>query len=498
MVRSQFISMNHIVFPGIIPNWINGEQKNAISSELIKKFNPADGNILCNITSSGQPEIQEAVDAAIIAQKSWTKIPPVRRGEILHDLAMNMRRNRVEMAEIIHLETGKSKKDALGETDGAIALALFYSSEGQRLYGRTTTSGVMNKYAMTIRQPIGIAGLIVAANTPIANIAWKVFPALVCGNAAIVKAAKDAPVTAWYFGMLAHDAGLPPGVLNIIEGRGEEAGSSLVRHPDVGLISFTGSTEVGRFIAVECGKRLARVSLELGGKNPLIVCDDADLDNAVKWTLLSAFSNAGQRCAAASRIIIFERVYEKFSQSLIEKVNSLKVGTTDDDDLGPVINEGQLKRMLEVVDHAKDRGARILAGGHRLFDPHHRQGYFMAPTVIENVREEDDISKMELFGPIACLFKVKDFEEALFHANNTSYGLTASIHTKNFNRAIEFTQKIQAGVAVVNAGTYGSEPHMPFGGMKQSGNGTREPGTEALDVYSELKDVYYLINEKDF
>jgi aldehyde dehydrogenase (NAD+) len=271
-----------------------------------------------------------------------------------------------------------------------------------------------------------------------------------------------------------------------------------VEHPDIGVISFTGSTEVGRYIAETAGKRLARISLELGGKNPLVVCDDANLENAVKWVILSAFSNAGQRCAAASRIIIFNSVYDKFTRLLIEKTEQLNIGTADSDDLGPVINETQLKMMINSVEQASRKGARILTGGTRLSGTKYVNGFFMTPTIIDNIGPSEDISKKELFGPIICLYRVNNFEEAVSLANNTHYGLTACIHSRNIHRAIEFTQRIQTGVAVINAGTYGSEPHMPFGGMKQSGNGTREPGTEALDVYSELRDVYIMVDEKEF
>jgi alpha-ketoglutaric semialdehyde dehydrogenase len=496
IMRDDLVNVSDLI-PSIIPNWINGHEECADSKKTIPKFNPTNGSGLCDITASGSLDVQKAVDAAKRAQLLWSKTPPVQRGEILHDLAMGMKKHREEIAHIVHLESGKSYKDALGETDGAIALALFYAGEGQRLYGRTCTSGVVNKYAMTIRQPIGIAGLIISANTPIANVAWKIFPALICGNTVILKAAKDSPATAWIVGKIALEVGLPPGIFNIIQGRGEEAGSPLVEHQDIGVISFTGSTEVGRSIAIACGKRLARVSLELGGKNPLIVCDDADLENAVKWVLLSAFSNAGQRCAAASRIIIFESIYDQFLKMLIKKTSQLKIGSNDSDDLGPVINEGHLNMMLGVIERSKMKGAKILIGGHRVTDEIHKHGYFMAPTLVENIVPTDEISTTELFGPVACLYGVKDFQEALYLANDTSYGLTACIHTRNINRAVEFTQRIQSGVAVVNGGTYGSEPHMPFGGMRQSGNGSREPGTEALDVYSELKNIHILVDEKD-
>lgn len=482
------------LFPARIPNWIDGREQWVATKEVFAKLNPADGRVLCNVARSRSVDVDSAVHAARQAQDGWAATPAVRRGMLLHELAMALRQERERMARIVALETGKSYTSALGETDGAIELGLFYAGEGQRLYGRTTTSGTPNKYAMTIRQPLGVAGLIVAANTPIANVAWKVFPALVCGNSAVLKAAEDTPVTAWFFAMLAHRVGLPGGVLNVIQGFGAEAGEPLTMHPGVEVISFTGSTAIGRRLAAIAGNRLAKISLELGGKNPLVVCDDADLENAAKWVLLSAFSNAGQRCAAASRIIIFESIYEKFRAALIERTERLNVGLSDGDDLGPVINLRQLERMIGAIEAAKCRGAVVLVGGYRRMDSQHEKGFYMAPTLIENVAPDDELSTTELFGPIACLYRAVDFSAALRMANDSPYGLTACIHTRCLDRAVEFTQKVQAGVAVVNAGTYGSEPHMPFGGVKQSGNGTREPGTEALDVYSTLKDVYVNVN----
>lgn len=489
--------MQKTLFPAEIPNWIDGQKRPAISGELLDKLNPANGKLLCRAARSRAEDVRQAVEAAKRAQPAWANMPPVKRGMILHDVVLGMQAHQKEIAQIVAAETGKSYKDAYGETGGAIALGLFYASEGQRLYGRTTTSAVPNKYAMTVRQPIGVAGLIIAANTPIANVAWKIFPALVCGNAAVLKAAEDTPTTAWIVGQIAHDAGLPAGVLNIIQGYGEEAGAPLVEHPDVGVISFTGSAEVGRYVQRVAGERLAKVSLELGGKNPLVVCDDANLETAARWVMLSAFSNAGQRCASGSRIIIFDAVYDQFREMLAESTKELRVGPTNEDTFGPVINEEQLKNMLGAVERARQKGAIILTGGHRLTDPEHRDGFYMAPTLIENVAPHDELSTTELFGPITCLYRVKDFAETLALANDSPYGLTACIHTRSLHRAIQFTQKVQAGVVVVNAGTYGSEPHMPFGGLKQSGNGWREPGTEALDVYSELKDVYINIDPNE-
>ncbi|MEE8343641.1 MAG: aldehyde dehydrogenase family protein [Gammaproteobacteria bacterium] len=473
-----------------VSNWIGGEECQAGSMETFGKFSPHSGEQLCEVARSGADDIAVAVAAAVKAKAAWSGLTPVQRGEQLYAIARLLRKSRQEMATIVAKETGMSFNAALGETDAAAAQGEFMAGEGRRFYGRTLTSASPDKVAMTVRQPLGVAGLIIAANTPIANVAWKVFPALICGNAVVLKASEDAPATAWYFGKIAHQAGLPSGTLNVIQGYGREAGAPLVANQNVDVISFTGSTAVGREIASIAGQRLAKVSLELGGKNPLIVCDDADLANAVKWALLSAFSNAGQRCAAGSRIIVFDAVYDQFRDMLVEGARKLKVGPDNADDLGPVINERQLGSMLDAVGWAQQEGAKILTGGGRLTDKPHVNGYYMAPTLIENVKSSDEISVTELFGPIACLYRVRDFREALQLANDSPYGLTACIHTRSIHRATEFTHKIQAGVAVVNAGTYGSEPHMPFGGLKQSGNGWREPGTEALDVYSELKAVY--------
>ena len=462
----------------------------ALDGATFTKMDPATGKPLCEVTRSRAADVEAAISRAKAAQPAWAALTVVRRGDILRQIALLMRDHRSEIATLVARETGKSKRDALGETDAAIEMGFFVAGEGRRFYGQTTTSAVPNKSAMVIRQPLGVAGLIIAANTPIANVAWKAFPALLCGNAAILKAAEDTPLSAWAFGVLAREAGVPSGVYATIHGLGEEAGAPLVQHPDVAVISFTGSCEVGCWIAEAAGRRLAKVCLELGGKNPLIVCDDADLENAVTWTLGSAFSNAGQRCAAGSRILVFDAVYERFKQMLIDATKKLNVGTGDGDDYGPVINHEQMVNMLAAVDRARLAGATVLTGGERLTGPAYGDGYFVAPTIIELVGARDEITRTELFGPITCLYRVKDFEEAIALANDSPFGLTASIHTRDLNRAMAFVGRIQAGVAVVNGGTYGSEPHMPFGGLRQSGNGWREAGTQALDVYSDLKTVY--------
>jgi alpha-ketoglutaric semialdehyde dehydrogenase len=482
------------MIPKEVKNWINGKEEQSKSGKLFEKISPHSGEVICKVARSTKLDIDNAVAEAKQAQIGWANIPPVQRGHLLHQICNALESQKENIASIVALETGKSKQEALGETGGAIALGRFYAGEGQRLFGRTTTSGVENKYASTVRQPCGVAGLIIAANTPIANVAWKVFPALICGNGVVLKASEDTPTTAWIFAKIVHEAGLPKGVLNVIQGLGVEAGAPLVENNDVDVISFTGSTSVGRWIAETAGKRLAKVSLELGGKNPLVVCDDADIDNAINWVCLSAFSNAGQRCASGSRIIIFDSIYDEFKKKLLTATKKLSMGPTDSDDLGPVINEKQLINMLIALEAAKLAGSTTLVGGKRIETENLKNGFYITPTVLENVNPEDHISQSELFGPITILYRVSNFQEALALANNSPYGLTASIHTKNYHRAMEFSHKVKCGATVVNAGTYGSEPHMPFGGVRQSGNGSREPGTEALDIYSELKDIYMVVD----
>jgi aldehyde dehydrogenase (NAD+) len=478
------------VIPAVIPNQVDGQRILAADGRSFPKIDPATGREICRVARSGAADVRLAVDAAKRAQPAWAALTVVKRGDILRQIATLMRERREAIAALVARETGKSRKDALGETDAAIEMGFFVAGDGRRFYGQTTTSAVPNKTAMVVRQPLGVAGLIIAANTPIANVAWKAFPALLCGNAAILKAAEDTPLSAWAFGVLAREAGVPDGVYATVHGLGPEAGAPLVEHPDVAVISFTGSCEVGRWIAETAGRRLAKTCLELGGKNPLIVCDDADLRNAVTWTIGSAFSNAGQRCAAGSRIIVFDAVYDRFKAMLVEAAARLTVGTADTDDYGPVINEEQMRDMLASVDRATAAGAAVLTGGHRLIGEAYGDGYFVAPTILEHVAANDEISRSELFGPITCLYRVSGFEEAIALANDSPFGLTASIHTQNLNRAMTFLGRIQAGVAVVNGGTYGSEPHLPFGGLRRSGNGWREAGTQALDVYSDLKTIY--------
>jgi aldehyde dehydrogenase (NAD+) len=452
----------------------------------VDKHDPTSGVVQSRLARSGSAEANAAILAALRTQPEWASQTVVKRGDYLRAATQLLAQRKDEIAGIVAAETGKSPKDALGEVGAAIEMGYFIAGEGRRFYGRTTTSAVPNRLAQTIRQPIGVAGLIIAANTPIANVAWKAFPALLCGNTAILKASEDTPRTALWFAKVLAEVGVPAGVFNVLQGLGEEAGAPLVEDPRVPLISFTGSCSVGRYIQKTAGMRLAKICLELGGKNPLVVCDDADLPKAVEMAALSAFSNAGQRCAAGSRIIVFQRVYDEFRALLIERTKKLRVGPTDADDYGPVINARQLDNMLAAVRKAVQKGAKLVTGGERLG----AGGYYLAPTLLENVTPEDEISRSELFGPIACLYRVKDFAEALRVANDIPFGLTGAVHTRNVHRAMTFVQQMKSGVVSVNGATYGSEPHMPFGGLRDSGNGFREAGTEVLDVYSDWKTVY--------
>jgi acyl-CoA reductase-like NAD-dependent aldehyde dehydrogenase len=469
-----------------VSNVIGGREVGASGGETFEKLAPATGEPISRVARSRAADVDAAVSAAAAAQPGWAARTVEERGRILRRIAQLLERDREAVAAVVAEETGKSPKDARGETDGAMELGYFIAGEGRRFYGKTIPSATPNRHAMTLRQPLGVAGLIIAANTPIANVAWKVFPALLCGNAAVLKASEDTPETALVFARLAAEAGLPPGVLNVVQGYGAEAGQPLVEDPRVAVVSFTGSTSVGRMIARVAGERLAKICLELGGKNPLVVCDDANLEKAAETAVLSAFSNAGQRCAAGSRLVVFDAVYDAFRELLVEKTRAQRVGSTDDHDFGPVINERQLENMLAAVERAKAAGATVVTGGERLPQP----GFFVPPTIVEGAEADSEIACTELFGPITTLHRVRDFEEAIEVANASSYGLTAAIWTNSIHRGQAFAQRVAAGGVQVNGPTYGFEPHIPFGGVKDSGTGWREPGTEALDVYSDWKTVY--------
>ena len=454
-----------------VPNLVAGCDAVPRAGRFVEKLRPADGAPLCRFARSDAADVEEAIAAAAGARSAWAETTAVERGRLVREVALALHRSREEVAGLVLAETGKSRELALGEVDAAVEMGHFVAGEGRRLYGRTTTSSMPHRTVMSVRRPVGLAGLIVSFNTPVPNYAWKVFPALLCGNTAVLKPSEHTPLSAACFGRLCNEF-LPPGALNVVQGLGSEAGAAIVESPRVDLVSFTGSASTGRWINERAGRRLAKVCLELGGKNALVVCDDAELERAVEWSLASAFSNAGQRCAAASRIVVFDSVYEEFRDRFVEGARSYETG--------PVISEESLERILGFL---RDRD--VLAGGMRLDRP----GWWLSPTVVENVPADAELSCTELFGPVAVLYRVRGLEAALALVNDSPYGLTAAIHTASLHRAMRFADAAEAGVVVVNGGTHGSEPHMGFGGVKQSGTGWREAGVEALDVYSEWKYV---------
>jgi alpha-ketoglutaric semialdehyde dehydrogenase len=469
-----------MVMPSEVLNLIGGDEREAGSRQWLDKRSPLDGEILCHVTRSDGRDADAAVTAAHAVQEEWAEKTVVARGNVVRAITELLRERRDEISEIVSAETGKSLELARGETDAAIEMGFFVAGEGRRFYGRTTTASMAHRTVMTMRSPVGVAALLVSFNTPLPNITWKAFPAILCGNASVLKPSEHAPISALWFGRLCLEAGLPAGVLNVLQGLGPEAGAPLVEHPGVDLVSFTGSATTGAWIAETAGRRLAKTCLELGGKNALVVCDDADLDRAVEWTVASAFSNAGQRCAAASRIVVFEAVADAFRDRLLVAVDALA-------DIGPVITEESAERIVEAIAASE---ATVLRGGRREPKP----GFHIAPTLLEDVARDAPISSEELFGPVAVLYRVPDLADALTLVNESPYGLTAAIHTASIHRAMRFAEKARAGVVVVNAGTHGSEPHMGFGGVKRSGTGWKEAGVEALDVYSDVKYVNLVVD----
>ena len=477
-----------MTYPDRIGHWI-ADAHVAPSGPVFEKRSPIDDRVIASVAQGSAADSRRAVDVAAAAADAWGQLPAPRRGEVLGRAAALLRARERELADIVRLETGKPLKNAAAEVTSSADLASFMEGEGSRFYGRTMTSPVLNRAVRTLRAPIGVCAAIMPFNSPLAGIAWKIFPALLCGNAVVAKSHEHTPYTAVAVGQLLKDAGLPSGLYSAVQGLGPEVGTPLIEDERVGIVSFTGSVLTGKLIQKLVSERrvLAKVCLELGGKNPLLVCDDADLTLAAEHAVASAFIDAGQRCAAGSRLIVFDAVYEAFRQALLARAAKVRVGSGPEDDCGPVISRASLERLQQAVKGAVDRGARVLCGGGRVeaLGP----GYYMQPTILENVPHDDEISQHELFGPVTCLYRVPDFDRAVSLANSTAFGLTGAIHTLNHNRIEQFITRYRAGLVSINGPTYGAGPHMPFGGVKNSGNGFREPGTEALDVYCEWKTV---------
>lgn len=475
-------------------NYINGEFIAPLSGKYFKDINPADcSDIIGEFPCSAADDVNIAVRAARGAFLKWSNTPPPKRADIIMRLAIEIRKNEEKIAGIVVREMGKTMPGAIGEMRSSIEAAEFAAGEGRRMYGQTTFSALAKRWVVIKRVPIGVCGLITAWNAPLAIISWKLFPALICGNTIVLKPSEDTPMTADFLANLIKETGVPAGVINIVHGIGEEAGQALIKNRDIDIMSFTGSSEVGQLISNEYGKRMKKCSLEMGGKNGLLVLDGADLDVAADAIIAGAFSCSGQRCAATSRLIIHEKIYDQLMKKLVKKTKEVKIGpgTNPDNLVNPIINKKQLNNIKSAVDKAKAEGAKLILGGNILAYGIYKKGNYIEPTIFVDVNPKSELAQNEIFGPVLAVFKCKSYDEGIELMNSTNYGLTASIHTTNFNLAIDAMERIQAGCCYVNAPTFGSEAHIPFGGIKRSGNGHREPGTQALDVFSEWKTIYF-------
>lgn len=480
-------------------NFINGEWKDAKSGQTFENRNPANWDeVIGTFPKSAEEDVNEAVAAAKAAWDEWRLTPAPKRGDILKKVGDLMVERKEELAREMTREMGKVLTETRGDVQEGIDTAYYAASEGRRLFSHTAPSELPNKFAMAIRTPIGVAGIVTPWNFPMAIPTWKIFPALVCGNCVVFKPASDTPKTATSLVQILHDAGVPKGVVNIVHGGGGAVGMKIVEHPDVALISFTGSSGVGKTIAQSCGKTLKRVSLELGGKNAQIVMDDANLELALDGVLWGAFGTTGQRCTATSRLILHENIHDKFVDMLVKRTEKLRLGNGLEKgvEVGPCVNEGQLNTDHEYVEIGKAEGAKLMCGGERAMEGDLKKGWFYKPTIFTNVKAGMRIEQEEIFGPVLSVIKVKDLDEAIDVLNDTVYGLSSSLYTRNVNDSFRAIRDIKAGITYINAPTIGAEAHLPFGGVKETGNGHREGGWAVYDFFSELKTVYIDYSDK--
>jgi acyl-CoA reductase-like NAD-dependent aldehyde dehydrogenase len=474
-------------------NHIDGRWADAISGKTFENRNPANWDeVIGTFPLSSKEEVDQAVKAARRAFESWRLVPAPKRGDIMKKVGDILTARKEEIAKQMTREMGKVLLETRGDVQEGIDTAYYGASEARRLFGHTVPSELPNKFNMAMRVPIGVAAIITPWNFPMAIPTWKIFPALVCGNTVVFKPASDTPATATTLVEILLEAGVPPGVVNIVHGGGKEVGIGLVEHPDVDLVSFTGSTAVGKKISEVAGKTLKRVSLELGGKNAQIVMDDANLELALEGVLWGAFGTTGQRCTATSRLIVHDKVYDKFVSTVVDHAKKLRLGDglKDNVDVGPCVNEGQRKTVDEYVQIGKGEGAKVLAGGKVAVGDGLSRGWFYEPTVLGDVTPQMRIAREEIFGPVLSVIKVKSLEEAIAVSNNTTYGLSSSIYTQDINNAYIAIRDIKAGITYVNSPTIGAEAHMPFGGVKETGNGHREGGWTVYEFYTEWKTVY--------
>ena len=476
----------------LIQNYIAGKWVPAASGKTFETRNPATGQLIATCADSNAEDINRAVAAAREAFDSWRRVPAPRRGELLYRVAERLSHEKEMLAKSLTSEMGKVLMEGRGDVQEAIDMAYYMAGEGRRQFGHIAPSELPNKSAYAIREPLGVVGLITPWNFPMAIPAWKSFPALIMGNTVVLKPSPDTPYTAALFVKVLEEAGMPPGVVNFVMGSAPELGAKLVKHPDVALISFTGSKATGGKVAVDAATHYKRVALEMGGKNAIIVMDDADLELAVEGIVWSAFGTTGQRCTACSRLIVHTSVKERMVALLLERMAKLQVGDGLDPsiDVGPLINKTQLNRVHELVQMGVQEGASLRIGGQPLTDGHYASGHFYAPTLFDNVAPTMRIATEEIFGPVLCVIEVNSFEDALKVNNSVEYGLSSSLYTQDINRVHVAMRELQSGIVYINAGTIGSEVHLPFGGIKDTGNGHREAGQAALDTFSEWKSIY--------
>ena len=477
----------------VLKNFIDGEWVESVSGETFEDRNPADTReVVAIFQKSGKADVDAAVEAAKRAFLKWRLVPAPRRAELLYRAAEILLERKEEFSRDMTREMGKVIKETRGDVQEAIDSAYYMAGEGRRLFGPTTPSELPNKFAMAVRQPLGVCGMITPWNFPMAIPSWKLLPALVCGNTCVIKPAQDTPLSTFNLVRALTDAGVPKGVVNVVTGFGSSVGTPLTEHPEIRAISLTGSSEVGRIVGTTAAKTFKHCSLELGGKNPMIVLDDANLDLAIEGGLWGAFGTTGQRCTATSRIIVQKGVYNEFVERLVERAKTLKIGNGLDEsiDMGPAINESQLTTDLKYVGIGKDEGAKLLCGGNRLDSGEYQHGWFMQPTVFGDVDRKMRIAQEEIFGPVVSVMPCDGLEDAISIANDIEYGLSSSIYTRDVNRAFQAMRDLYAGITYINAPTIGAEVHLPFGGVKATGNGHREGGIGAIDFYTEWKAVY--------
>jgi alpha-ketoglutaric semialdehyde dehydrogenase len=473
-------------------NFIGGEWVDAASGETFETTSPANGDVLGVFPRSGAEDVDRAVEAAKAAYEDWRLVPAPRRGEILFRFGQLLADHKDELAELMAREMGKVLPEAAGDVQEAIDMSFYMGGEGRRLFGHTTPSELRDKFNMSVRQPIGVIGVITPWNFPIAIPSWKIAPALVCGNTIVFKPATDTPLLGERFVELLVEAGVPAGVVNIVHGGGGAVGDRLVRHPDVPVITLTGSRETGVEVMRNAAENLKHVHLELGGKNAIIVLDDADLDLAVEGIVWSAFGTSGQRCTAASRVIVQQGAYDELQMRLVAAAESLRLGPGWEQgvDVGPVINQRALEKIHSYTEIGKDEGAKLLTGGEVAGGDGLGDGNFYRPTIFGDVDPQMRVAQEEIFGPTTALIPVRDVDEAIRVSNGIEFGLSSSIFTQDVNTAFRAMRDLEAGITYINAGTIGAEVHLPFGGTKHTGNGFREAGTRGIEQFSQLKTVY--------